>query len=153
MLHQWSQLTHTCVDHLIITQCHSHQLDVQCKCTKRQDTINFSHKNITRPTITHADKVMNAITDCTKAIKDINSSHGAEAMRQLEELTEQAIHQHPTIAKLFATPASTTSSVLRVQTTNLTSTKSVLRVHRTAPAHRLTRLMSSILKLVTRQIA
>ena len=33
------------------------------------DTIHFNHKKITRPTITHADKVMAAISDCTKAIK------------------------------------------------------------------------------------
>ena len=126
------------------------------KATKSEglsDTIIFSHKNITRPTITHADKVKNAITDCTKAIKDISSSYGAEEMQQLVELTEQAIHQHPTITKSFATPDSTTPSVPRVQTTNPTSTQSVPRVQGTAAAQRPTRLMSSSLKLVTQQIA
>jgi hypothetical protein len=75
----------TCPEHYCTHRCH-------IKATKSEhvsDTINFSHKNITRTTITHADKVMNAIADCTKAIKDINSSHGTEETRQLVELTEQ----------------------------------------------------------------
>jgi hypothetical protein len=62
---------------------HYHTRSCHIKSTKSErvsDTINFSHKNIMRPTITHADKVMNAIADCAKAIKDINSSHGTEEM-------------------------------------------------------------------------
>jgi hypothetical protein len=94
------------------------------KATKSErvsDTVNFSHKNIMRPTITHADKVMNAIADCakTKTIKDITSPNGAEEMRQLVELTEQAIHQHPVIAKSFTTPVRTTPSVCKRQSRQL----------------------------------
>ena len=51
--------------HYRMHRCHN-------KATKSErvsDTVNFSHKNITRPTITHADKVMNAIADCAKASK------------------------------------------------------------------------------------
>ena len=33
------------------------------------DTAHFSHKNITKPTVTHADKIMAAIAECAKAIK------------------------------------------------------------------------------------
>ena len=101
-------------------------------------TQSNSHKHITKPTITHADKVMNVIADCAKAIKDITSPNGAEEMRQLVELTEQAIHQHSAIAKLFATPDSTTPSVPRVQGTEL--------------ALRLTRSITQSLELAKQQI-
>jgi uncharacterized protein Yka (UPF0111/DUF47 family) len=79
------------------------------------------------PTITHADKVMNAIADCAKAIKYITSPNGADEMQQLVKLAEQAIHQHPAIVKSFATPDSTTPSVLRVHMTIPTITHSVPR--------------------------
>jgi hypothetical protein len=125
---------------------HTHRCHI--KATKSEwvsDTINFSHKHITRPTITHADKVMNAITDCAKAIKDITSSNGAEEMWQLVELTEQAIHQHSAIANAFATPDSTTPSVRRVRTTIPTITQSVPRVQVTEPAQELTRSIAQSL--------
>jgi hypothetical protein len=124
------------------------------KATKSEqvsDTVYFSHKNITRPTIAHADKVMNAIAECAKAIKDITSPNGAEEMGQLVELTEQAIHQHPAIVKSFAED-STTPSVLRVHMTILTITHSVLRVQRTETAQRLTRSIAQSLELAKQQI-
>ncbi len=96
---------------------------------------------------------MNAIPDWTKMIIDITSPNGTEEMRQLVELTEQAIHQHPAIVKLFATSDSTTPSVPRVQTTNPKSTQSVPRVQGTAPNQQLTRSMSQSIELATRQIA
>ena len=62
------------------------------------DTIQFNHKNITRPTVSHADKVMAAIADCAKAIKNICGSKGDEEMKQLVQLTKQAITRDPAIA-------------------------------------------------------
>ncbi len=138
----------TSPEHYRTHRCH-------IKATKSErvlDTINFSHKNITRPTITHADKVMTAIAECAKVIKDITSSNGAEEMRQLVELTEQAIHQHPAIDKLFATPVSTTPSVPRVHTTIPTITPSVPRVQGTETAQRLTRSIAKSLELAKQQI-
>ena len=41
------------------------------KSTKSErftDTMQFNHKYITNPMLTHVDKVMNAIVDCAKAI-------------------------------------------------------------------------------------
>ena len=55
------------------------------------DTIHFNHKNLTRPTITHADKVMAAIADCAKSIKNLGNVNGGEAMRQLIQITERAM--------------------------------------------------------------
>ena len=42
------------------------------------DTMHFNHKKITRPTITHADKVMATIADCARAIKNLGNSNGGE---------------------------------------------------------------------------
>ncbi len=145
------------VDGWYLSTSHEHYRTHRChiKTTKSErvsDTVNFSHKQITRPTITHADKVMNAIADCAKAINDITSFNGTEEMRQLVELTEQAIHQHPNIANSFAAPNSTTPSIPRVRRTLQTGTQSVPRVHGTDPAQRLTRSIAQSLKIATQQI-
>ena len=52
------------------------------------DTAQFSHQNITKPTITHADKIMAAIADCKKAIKNMGRNDGADELQQLMKLTE-----------------------------------------------------------------
>ena len=43
----------------------------------------FSHKNITNPTTTHANKVMHTIVDCAKAIKGVGQIVSPTVMRQL----------------------------------------------------------------------
>ena len=51
------------------------------KSTKSErftDMAQFSHKKITRPTITHADKIMAAIADCAKAIKNAGNRNGTD---------------------------------------------------------------------------
>ena len=55
------------------------------------DTVHFSHKNITNPTVTHADKIMAAIAECAKAIKTMGSDNGADEMAQLQRLMEKAV--------------------------------------------------------------
>ena len=71
------------------------------------DTIQFTHKNITKPTITHADKIVAAIADCAKKIKGLASNERNDEMEQLRALTEQAIQRNPTIAeKLIPTKSS-----------------------------------------------
>lgn len=85
----------TSPEHYRTHRCH-------IKATKSErftDTIQFNHKRITRPTVTHADKVMQAIADCAKAIKNISGSKGSDEMQQLVRLTERAINQNPSIAK------------------------------------------------------
>ncbi len=47
--------THKCYVKATKSRCHS-------------DTVHFKHKNITNPTITHADKVMQALAECVKTI-------------------------------------------------------------------------------------
>ena len=56
----------TLPEHYRTHRCH-------IKFTNRKlfiDTIHFNHKNLTRTTITHADKLMAAISDCARAIKN-----------------------------------------------------------------------------------
>ena len=64
------------------------------KSTKSErftDTAQFSHKKITRPTITHTDKIMAAIVDCAKAIKNAGNSSGIDEIHQLIQLTEEVM--------------------------------------------------------------
>ena len=48
------------------------------KSERFTDTSKFSHKRITRPTITHADKIMASIADCAKNIKNTGNSNGTD---------------------------------------------------------------------------
>ena len=55
------------------------------------DTIHFNYKNITRTTITHADKVMAAIAHCTIAIKNLVNGNRCKEMWQLIQVKERAM--------------------------------------------------------------
>ena len=52
------------------------------------DTIQFRHKNITNPTISHGDKVMQALADCMKMLKGGDTSTGMQDMDGLKQLVE-----------------------------------------------------------------
>ena len=60
------------------------------------DTVQFGHKNITNPTLTHADKIMQAISACANALKG-TSNGGTELerrqMEQLQQLANKAVEQ------------------------------------------------------------
>ena len=116
------------------------------------DTVDFSHKRITNPTITHADKVMKAIAECAKAIKDTNSEQGHDEMRQLAELTQQAMHQNPQIKISAATKPGTTARP-RVQPSTVTvSTQSVQRVPTIDALQRQTRAMTQAVQQSARNV-
>ena len=56
--------------------------------------MQIGHNNARNPNIAHANKVMSAIADCTKAVKDTEASRGAPKMSKLEQLptlTKQSI--------------------------------------------------------------
>ena len=53
------------------------------------DTTRFSHQKITKPAITHAEKIMAAIADCNKAIKNMGINDGADELKQLMKITEK----------------------------------------------------------------
>ena len=48
---------------------------------KFTNTAQFSHQKITKPTITHADKVISTIADCKKDIKNMVSNDGADELQ------------------------------------------------------------------------
>ena len=58
------------------------------------DNSHFRHKNITKPIITHTDKIMAAIADCAKAIKNMGNINGEYEMQQLLKLTEKSMRNN-----------------------------------------------------------
>ena len=73
------------------------------------DTTQFIHKMITKPTITHADKIMATIDDFTKAIKNTGSNDGKYEMQQRLQLTEKSVRHNEAMAK-SANPAPPTNA-------------------------------------------
>ena len=74
------------------------------------DTMHFNHRKLTRPSITHADKVMAEIADCAKAIKYLGHVIGSKEMNQIIKITERVV-QHKT--PIAMTPSTTTSNPSR----------------------------------------
>ena len=50
------------------------------------DTVQFFHKHITNPTLTHGDKVMHALADCAKALKDYRPHLANQELRDLRAI-------------------------------------------------------------------
>ena len=71
------------------------------------DTIHYNHKDITRPTITHSDKVMAEIKDFSKSIKNLVNNNGADEIQQIINITERALQQKTSTA---TTPKTTTGA-------------------------------------------
>ena len=60
----------------------THLCHIKETCSERlSDTVHFSHKSITRPTVPHADKIMNAILECAKAINGTECEQGQHEMK------------------------------------------------------------------------
>ena len=67
----------TLPEHYRTNLCH-----VQSTRSERYtDIVQFAHKNITSPTISHANKVTAVVADCAKAIKGLSGKNGAEQMQ------------------------------------------------------------------------
>jgi hypothetical protein len=59
------------------------------KSTKKErltDTVDFQHKRITNPTITHADKIMHAIQQVIREIKKLGGIENSQEARDLQQL-------------------------------------------------------------------
>ncbi len=53
------------------------------------DTVQFQHKRITNPTITHANKVMHALANCIKALQGMTgSARNSQAARDLQQIID-----------------------------------------------------------------
>ena len=63
------------------------------------DTVQFQHKRITNPTITHADKVMLALAECVKAINGLSgqdkSSPEAKDLQRIVDATRATMIKQP----------------------------------------------------------
>ncbi len=72
------------------------------KATKSKhhlDEVHFKHKNITNPTITHADKVMQALAECIKTITGAMGGTTAQEAKDPQciiKATQAALHKNDT---------------------------------------------------------
>ncbi len=73
------------------------------------DTVQFQHKCITNPTITHANKVMHALADCIKALQGMTgsarNSQTAQDLQWIIDATQANIQAQPECFKDNATPS------------------------------------------------
>jgi hypothetical protein len=61
------------------------------KSTRRDrlsDTVQFMHKNITNPTLTPADKIMNAVANCYKALRGQPNHESDAQLQQMKQLLD-----------------------------------------------------------------
>ena len=62
------------------------------------DTVQFQHKNITNPTITHGDKIVYAISRYTKVIQSLGGGMAKQEIKDLRwfvEATRSAVSRDP----------------------------------------------------------
>jgi hypothetical protein len=73
------------------------------KYERLSNTVQFQHKCITNPSITHADKVMHALAECIKAIQGMTGkARNSQAAQNLQCIVDQhrrAYKQIPTDSK------------------------------------------------------
>ncbi len=58
------------------------------KSKRHSDTVHFKHKNIANPTITHADKVMQALAACIKTITGATGGTTAQEAKDLQHIVK-----------------------------------------------------------------
>jgi len=105
------------------------------------DTVQLQHKSITNPPISHADKIMATIVDCTDTLKNMGAQVIPAQLSQLNYLvglSEKAAKQDPSVfAKSISTdtsplprvPSKNVDQAQRRWTRSMTDqTQSVLRV-------------------------
>jgi hypothetical protein len=81
---------HYCTPHCHIKHNKSKQLSI---------TVQFQHKRITNPSITHANKVMQALAECIKAIQGMTvkarNSQAAQYLRCIVDTTQACVQTNP----------------------------------------------------------
>ena len=87
--------------------------------------MQFQHKRITNPTITHANKVMHALADCVKALQGMMSStrnsQAAQDLQRIIEATKAHVQACPDCFEDIVTLSTTPNMqrVPRVQTPDM----------------------------------
>jgi hypothetical protein len=81
------------------------------KSKRLSDTVQFQHKRITNPTITHADKVMHTLANCVKALQGMTSnarnSQAAQDLQRIIDATQAHVQARPDHFEDVATPSAT----------------------------------------------
>ena len=91
-----------CVDGWYLATSDEHYQAHKCqfKTTKGgcvSDTVQFQRKHTTNPAVTPHDKIMNALAECTKAIKGIKNVDSTQDLRELQwVLTDKNDKHHDT---------------------------------------------------------
>jgi hypothetical protein len=116
------------------------------KSERHLDTVHFKHKNITNPTITHADKVMQALAECVKTITGATGGKTAQEVNNLQRVVKA------TQAILDKSKAPSNNSNAEQRATRVPN---ILRVHAllrvppaTADNQQITRAMSKVINKV-----
>ncbi|MGV7235206.1 MAG: hypothetical protein ACQ9ET_03015, partial [Nitrosomonadaceae bacterium] len=67
------------------------------KESRATDTVQFNHKRITNPTLTHGDKIMKAVADCMKHVrgKGLSTKQQVEDLVQIMKNTGQFVQNNP----------------------------------------------------------
>jgi hypothetical protein len=85
----------TSPEHYCTHNCHVKHT----KSKRLSDTVQFQHKRITNPFITHADKVMHTLADCVKAIQGMTGkdrhSPSTKDLQQIVDATQAQIKAQP----------------------------------------------------------
>jgi hypothetical protein len=85
----------TSPEHYCTHNCHIKHT----KSKQLSDTVQFQHKRITNPTITHANKVMHALANCVKALHGMMSSarnsQTAQDLQQIIDATQAHVQAQP----------------------------------------------------------
>jgi hypothetical protein len=107
-------------------QYRTHNCHIKHTKSKRlSDTIQFQHKRITNPTITHTNKVMHALADCIKALHGMTSSarnsQAAQDLQGIIDATQANVQARPDRFEDVTTPSATPNMqrAPRVQTPNM----------------------------------
>jgi hypothetical protein len=81
------------------------------KSEQLSDIVQFQHKRITNPTITHTNKVMHTLADCVKTLQGMTSSarnsQAAQDLQRIIEATKAHVQAQPGQFKAAATPSAT----------------------------------------------
>ncbi len=108
----------TSPEHYRTHNCHIKHI----KSERLSDTVQFQHKRITNPSITHADKVMHALAECIKALQGMKgkdkTSQATKDLQQIVDATQVHIKAQPNHLETMATPTDSIQiqQALRVQT-------------------------------------
>jgi hypothetical protein len=96
----------TSPEHYRTYNCHIKH--TKSKRKQLSNTVQFQHKRITNPSITHADKVMHALAECIKAIQGMTgkarNSQAAQDLQRIVDAAQACIQTNPHRFKETITP-------------------------------------------------